>query len=356
MVALKLIDYESQVYSAVFKNRSVLNYYALLKKAIDLKNNKSILIALIATIFLSFYSSLAHSFLGKQSFVSSDTVNFTNRSVMQGIRATESQCNETTGAVWAKYGDADGECIRYWSTGLSSAVNNRVIFFFHGDILAGNSVLDKSYEKKSPATMLDRWKNFFPDNTKPSIYIARPGTYGSSGDHSQRRRPAESKIISAAIDVLKKKYNIEEIVVTGQSGGGHVTASLITHRSDIVCAVPASAPASPRMRAQIRGFGQDTTNYPDSYEPTENLKNRVFHPKLRVFVVADENDINVPFASQTVLADKLKEQKVSALVIRGDATGSEKHRLLATGFKIASFCFDDLSDEEITRRAVGLRG
>jgi poly(3-hydroxybutyrate) depolymerase len=61
--------------------------------------------------------------------------------------------------------------------------------------------------------------------------MSRPGTYGSSGDHSQRRRPAEAKIISAAIDALKKKYQIQELVITGQSGGGHVTASLITNSS-----------------------------------------------------------------------------------------------------------------------------
>jgi hypothetical protein len=75
-----------------------------------------------------------------------------------------------------------------------------------------------------------------------------------------------------------------------------------------------------------------------------------------VFVVADENDTNVPFASQTILADKLKEQKEPALVIRGEATRSENHRLFATGFKVTSFCFDDLSDDEIQNRAAGLKG
>lgn len=313
-------------------------------------------IALLSSAAIFLFPSLTNAFFGKQDFVSSETDTFTNRGVVQGIKATESQCKETSGAVWAKYSDSEGECIRYWQTGLKTSGNKRVILFFHGDILAGNSVLDKSYEKKSPATMPTTWNNFFPDNAKPTIFIGRPGAYGSSGDHTQRRRPAESKIISAAIDSLKKKYNIEEIVITGQSGGGHVTASLITHRSDIVCAVPASSPSSPKLRAQIRGRSQDTTGYNDSYEPVENLKNRVFHPKLRVFVVADENDTNVPFASQTILADKLKEQKVSALVIRGEATGSEKHRLFATGFKVASFCFDDLSDDEIQKRAVGLKG
>ena len=321
-----------------------------------MKNKNLSINTLLTAAAILLFPSLVHAFLGKQTFVSSETEPFSNRGVVQGIRATEAQCTEKTGAVWAKYGVADGECIRYWQNGLKSGANKKVIFFFHGDMLAGNSVLDKTYEKKSPSTMLSVFNNFFPDNDKPTIFIGRPGVYGSSGDHSQRRRPAESKIISAAIDALKKKYQIEEIVVTGQSGGGHVTASLITHRSDIVCAVPASSPSSPKMRAQIRGRGQDTTGYNDSYEPTENLKSKTFHPKLRVFVVGDVNDSNVPFASQTILADRLKDEKVAAYVIRGEATGSEKHRLFATGFKIASFCFDDLSVDEIQKRSVGLRG
>ena len=301
-------------------------------------------------------STRADAFLGKQDFVPSETVAFTNRGVVQGTKATEAQCNQTAGAVWAKYDDIDGECIRYWEKGLKNGVNKRAIFFFHGDILSGNSVNDKSYEKKSPVTMLSTWNNFFPDNTKPTIYMSRPGTYGSSGDHSQRRRPAEAKIISAAIDAIKKKYQIQELVITGQSGGGHVTASLITLRSDIICAVPASSPSSPKMRWQLKGRSNDTTGYADSYEPIENLKNKKFNPKLRVFVVAEENDTNVPFTSQTVLVDRLKAEKINAYVIRAEGTGPQRHRLYASGFKVASFCFDDLSDDEIQSRSVGLRG
>ena len=64
----------------------------------------------------------------------------------------------------------------------------------------------------------------------------------------QRRRPAESLLLSAALDKIREKLKIKELVVAGQSGGGHVTSSLITHRNDIVCAVPTSAPSSPRVR------------------------------------------------------------------------------------------------------------
>jgi dienelactone hydrolase len=55
----------------------------------------------------------------------------------------------------------------------------------------------------------------------------------------------ESRQINAALDVLKQQWSIKEFVIAGQSGGGHVTASLLTMRNDIVCAVPTSAPSSP---------------------------------------------------------------------------------------------------------------
>ena len=228
-----------------------------------MNNIKPILLTVALACFL--YITHAYAFLGKQDFVPSETTAFTNRGVVQGIKATEVQCNQTTGAVWAKYDNLEGECIRYWEKGLNNGINKRVILFFHGDILSGNWVNDKSYEKKSPATMLSIWNNFFPDNTKPTIYMSRPGTYGSSGDHSQRRRAAEAKLISAAIDALKKKYQIRELVITGQSGGGHVTVSLITLRSDIICAVPASSPSSPMMRWQLKGRSNDTTGFSNSY-------------------------------------------------------------------------------------------
>ena len=97
----------------------------------------------------------------------------------------------------------------------------------------------------------------------PYIHFARPGTHGSSGDHMQRRRRGESELITLALDQLKTRYAISEWVLVGQSGGGHVTASLLVHRNDIVCAVPASSVSSPRMRWILRGWATDATGYHD---------------------------------------------------------------------------------------------
>jgi hypothetical protein len=140
-----------------------------LEESIKLNNKKPILLTVAIACFLHF--THAYAFLGKQDFVPSETGAFTNRGVVQGTKATEAQCNQATGAVWAKYDNTAGECIRYWEKGLNNGINKRVIFFFHGDILSGNSVLDKSYEKKSPATILSTRNNFFPDKTN-NIHVA----------------------------------------------------------------------------------------------------------------------------------------------------------------------------------------
>ena len=96
----------------------------------------------------------------------------------------------------------------------------------------------------------------------------------------QRRLKAESDIISAALDALKLRLAIKEFSIAGQSGGGHVVASLLVTRADVVCAVPAPGASSPRARWVIRGWKGDSTGYSDSYEPTEFLLKDGRHPAL----------------------------------------------------------------------------
>jgi pimeloyl-ACP methyl ester carboxylesterase len=191
----------------------------------------------------------------------------------------------------------------------------------------------------------------------PYIFIGRPGTYGSSGDHMQRRRPAESLLISAALDKIKARLGIKEFIVAGQSGGGHVTSSLLTHRSDIVCAVPTSAPSSPRVRWTLRGLKKDTTGYTDSYEPTEHLQRSKMHEKLRVFVLGDPSDANVVWPSQVIMAARLKQVGIPVEILSGEGTGTESHWLGNSARIVAGWCANDLPTDEIVRKAAGsLRG
>ena len=173
----------------------------------------------------------------------------------------------------------------------------------------------------------------------------------------QRRRPAESKLISAGLDELKKRLKIDEFVLVGQSGGGHVTASLIALRSDVICAVPASANSSPRIRWQTLKWTRDSTGYDDSYEPHEHVDKSRMHPQLRVFVLGDPNDKNAVWASQTVLADKLRAAAVPVDVLTGEGVGANAHGLGKSAITVAGWCANNVPSEEIVRRAAaGLRG
>jgi hypothetical protein len=191
----------------------------------------------------------------------------------------------------------------------------------------------------------------------PYVFVGRPGTHGSSGDHTQRRRPAESILISAALDTIKDRLKIKEFVVAGQSGGGHVTSSLITYRADIVCAVPTSAPSSPRLRWTIKGLKTDTTGYTDSYEPTAHLHKDGVHEKLRVFVLGNPDETNVVWPSQVIMATRLKEVGIPVEILHGQGTGPEGHGLSNSARIVAGWCFKDLPTGEILRKAAnGLRG
>jgi hypothetical protein len=220
---------------------------------------------------------------------------FTDEAVVRGVQASKAQCDALPGAVWAQPAGAQGECLRYWHAGLAdAAANPRVLVFFSGDLLVGNKVTS-GYEgltawgmQKSADTVPARFG-------VPYVFLARPGTYGSSGEHTQRRRPLEARLVSAALDEIKKRHAIGELAVAGLSGGGHVVASLLGYRSDIVCAVAASALSAPKLRARLRGWSADSTGYNDSYEPLEHLDAVKANPALRVFVLGDPADSDVPW-------------------------------------------------------------
>jgi hypothetical protein len=57
------------------------------------------------------------------------------------------------------------------------------------------------------------------------IYVARPGVFGSSGNHENRRRLLEFLVLNHAVDLIKERYRYEQLVLAGQSGGATVVAA-----------------------------------------------------------------------------------------------------------------------------------
>lgn len=286
-------------------------------------------------IFLISFASSSYGFFWSADFVAGD--DFSSSSVLRGVQATKEKCN-VENTVWT-----GTECIKFWSHGLTRTTG-RVIVFFDGDVLSDNRVSER-YTKLTTEKLNHRAKTWSTKLDAPYIYIGRPGTHGSSGSHHRRRTAEESMIISKALDQLKERYGITELVLAGQSGGGHVTASLLTLRSDIVCAVPSSSPNSPKVRYTGMGRSIDITNL-ESYEPIEHFTNTV-HDKLRVIILGDPLDSTVSWNSQIVLAQALQTKNIPFIIVEGQASGSAKHKLSDSGRVLAGLCYHNKSLNDI---------
>lgn len=315
-----------------------------------------ITLGLLAAVLATLPQAMAGDIWGSVPF--SAEGDFSEAAILKGVHATQAQCAQTPQAVWAAPANGEGECLRYWAAGFdANGPNPRAIVFFHGDVFVGVGKTSPAYLKSTQDSLQTTAQAWAKKLGIPYVAIGRPGTHGSSGDHMQRRRKPESQTISAALDALKVQWGVQEWVVAGQSGGGHVTASLITMRADIVCAVPTSAPSSPSIRWELMGRRKDTTNYIDSYEPWQYVQKDAMHPGIRVFVLGNPQDKNVFWASQTVLADALQKANVPVSVLTGEGSGPDAHGLKNSAHFVAGWCARNMdTDEMVERAAKGLKG
>ena len=283
--------------------------------------------------------------------------NFRADELRHGVTATAEQCATLGTAVWASAPSGGGECIRYWASGLPLyGPASRVLVYLPGDQMAFDTP-DAGYANRNPKAMQSLANSMQSKLGVPFILLSRPGTFGSSGEHRQRRRELEPRLMSAALDEIKKKYTVDALGLVGLSGGGHTVASLLGWRSDIVCAVPTSSVSSPRLRWQGLGRTSDLTGHADSYEPVDHLKRGIAHPRLRVFVLGDPKDSNVVWATQLPLAQRLKELGIAVETLAGEGSDAQHHALGASGQLVGSLCLRDRPTQEILELAArGLKG
>jgi hypothetical protein len=279
---------------------------------------------------------------------------FSAAAVTQGLAARPEDCVATAGPgelVWAEDPVHGAECLRAWSAGLRpGAPNPRVVVFLEGDVWTGRGVW-AGYPALTPAALGAEAARRARQLGLPYVMLARPGVFGSSGDHMQRRRPAESALVSRALDLLKARWLVQDWVLVGQSGGGHVVASLLPRRNDIRCAVLASTPSSPRVRWWLQGWPHDSTGYADSHEPLDHLQREGHHPQLRLFVLGDPADANTPWTSQVLIAQRARALGLHAQVLALRGAGPLRHGLEDAAIGVARGCAHDHADAAIRRSA-----
>jgi len=181
----------------------------------------------------------------------------------------------------------------------------------------------------------------------PVVTLARPGTYGSSGNHRLRRRMAEEFApLNAGLDALKRRYGVERFVLWGHSGGATAAAALLTMgRTDVRCAVLTSATFEFLERWRIRRSAGGPAPSVDReaglaramYDPLDHIDSIVRDSRRTVYVVGDPRDSVTPFDLQARFAQALQRAG---------------HRAVLREVEGAPPTFHDLRDEAGFRQAV----
>jgi len=258
----------------------------------------------------------------------------------------KSDCRWGNTSVWVIV-EGKGDCVRYFPGGVN-AENELVHVWFHGDRMRQS---EAKYNRLTPKRLARIAQRQYERYDIPYISFSRPGVHGSSGNHGERRRPRESKIINAALDQIKSRYRVKRFVLSGQSGGGHVVASLLTMRTDIGCAVITSGVTSVYERLVERDRSVDYTGFNDYFDPIDHVKKIAADPARRIFIVGDPEDSEVPFVTQKSYFNTLKRHGHKAWLIRGKGRGRSNHGLSRLGRKVVKWCVDGQDAASIVKRA-----
>lgn len=248
--------------------------------------------------------------------------------------AVERNCPLNQQAVWVNY-DGGHDCIRYFPAGdLQGAANVLVVLYGDRDSLM----------RRDPATIADN--TLEAQNQKaqqlskrvrlPVIILARPGTYGSSGNHAQRRQRAEFLAIDAALTRLREQYGIQKFILSGHSGGATAAAAVMTlGRQDISCAILSSGAyglleRAARLRALRGEPGQpnkDLTGFANPYDPLDYIMNITKDAKRHILVIGNLQDHVTPFDLQVKFAAALRTQGHWVSLIEWPAIAPQFHNL-----------------------------
>jgi pimeloyl-ACP methyl ester carboxylesterase len=264
--------------------------------------------------------------------------------VVDGIRIDRSACAEwekNDTAIWVEV-DGTSACLRYYAAGLapSGGSNPIAALWLNGDVLGPNG---KNAEKRQkgfgPTEMVALERRLFERYRVPTLFLGRPGTYGSAGKHhATRGRPLEARLIDAAMDGLAERYHIGAWSLGGHSGGGTLVAEMLARRSDLRCAVISSGASAYRAYLQARDLirsGEPLTRF-DPYDALDRVPT---DPNRRIFVIGDPRETNVPFSAQKLYFDGLVSRGHAAwLVPLERASDARHHDLVDFGETATEMC------------------
>lgn len=220
--------------------------------------------------------------------------------------ADRAACPDRPGYLWVQPAEGPA-CIRYFASNDIDGARLAVVQF-SGD---RDGVMDQAPTRIPGNTEALRTLDAQRSRDRagvPWIFVARPGTYGSSGDHRRRRQPVEFHALDAALDALMQRHRLQRIVLVGHSGGATAGAALLTlGRTRVACAVLSSGAYGLLERARLLGRSRDgrtdTTGSTQFYDPLDHVDGIARDPARRIVLIGNRDDRNTPFELQQRFAD-----------------------------------------------------
>ncbi|RIX49534.1 MAG: alpha/beta hydrolase [Rhodocyclales bacterium GT-UBC] len=312
--------------------------------------------ALIAALILAGELLANDGTAGQTNTVDADLqTGFSELDLQWGKTISRSECNQVRYAVWVEHAQGN-ECIRYYPSPALQSANatstvKQAIFFFHGDRLAGSRP-SSDYATTTPQNLLDLAQRNETDYQVPFIFVARPGVYGSSGAHRERRRLKEFLSLNAAVDAIRLRHGLKQVILAGQSGGSTAGAALLTlGRKDVQCAALGSGNYAVNALAEIKQIkmgkpprrGCDITGYCDAYDVIEHTDGIAADPARRILVIGDPQDQNTVFELQRAFYDKLRQAGHRVELIEVEGRGKERHNTTHATYRLAARCATEYS-------------
>ncbi len=264
-------------------------------------------------------------------------------------------CESVADRVFVRH-DLGTACIAYFATPAVTAARPAVVYF-EGDVPAAE-LLKPNFTKTYLTNLRAAFKTFAERSGVRFVFIARPGLFGSSGNHAARRSSGEMLTMNAALDAVKARLKLGDIVLAGQSGGSTVAAALLTlGRRDVTCTVLGSGLLSVveieyahRVRERLPAIKPAVLQVL-LFDPTDRLDWIQPIQSHRIFVLGDPSDTRTPFSQQRRFAERVRALGHHATAIEVKGQGELMHSVAHHTLPAAALCARGADDATI-RRAV----
>lgn len=255
-------------------------------------------------------------------------------------------------AVWVTV-RSRGWCLRYYAVGLKpDGANPLAAAWLHGDIVGSRNGTGPAGHQQGlgPAAMVEQERGLSQTFHTPFIFLARPGAYGSSGNHRiLASTKLEADLVAAEVDVLTSRYQIGSWVIGGHSGGGTDTAAILARRRDVRCAVISSG--APAYNAYLIAHHRPDRITSGNLNAIDDVGKIPRSTDLRVIVMGDPRDKNVFWSVQRLYFDVLERRGVRvALLPLERGRPPEFHSLVSLAEAATGLCAEGVPTPEIEAR------